>query len=332
MKLAIIGAGAIGSVAAAYLHKAGVDVTLIGREDQVAVIQEKGLKVTGVRGEETFQIRALSQLDQKYDLVIFTTKSQDLEMAFAHNSQFLEDCLVLSSQNGVQGDNILSSHFYPDLQLSSIVMFGATYIQPGEVVFNFEGDWIIGKPWESIDPKTHEVGEILGQAFNTIVSPDIMGMKWTKLFVNFNNCIPAVLGVSMQEAFADLDMCRLSVMLLKEGVEIVHEAKIELISLPNFPVDRIFGLSTMPTDKGAQIIHETLTNLSKAPLYGSILQSIKRGKMSEIDFINGEVVAMGSGMRVATPLNAKMVDMVHEVERTGNFYSFEDVKKEFNLT
>ena len=52
-----------------------------------------------------------------------------------------------------------------------------------------------------------------------------MGQKYLKLFVNFNNCIPALIGKSMQETFADMDLCRLSIMLLKEGLEIITQAE-----------------------------------------------------------------------------------------------------------
>ena len=107
---------------------------LIGRSDQVDVINEKGLTIKGVRGNETIKVPALTRLDKPYDLVIFAVKTQDIEEAFAHNSEFLEPGgLILTTQNGVQADNILSGHFERDRQLSSIVMFGATYIKPGEI-------------------------------------------------------------------------------------------------------------------------------------------------------------------------------------------------------
>lgn len=332
MKIAIIGAGAIGSIAAAYLHKAGQDVVLIGKEDQVKAIRQLGLKISGVRGEETFKLNAASKLETPVDLIIFTTKTQDLEAAYQHNNEYLDDGLILTSQNGVQADNILSVHVDKDSQLSSIVMFGATYVKPGEVTFNFEGDWIIGKPFRPVGPKVHEIAEVLGSAFKTVISQDIVGMKWTKLFVNFNNCIPAAIGRSMQETFADLDFCRLSVMLLKEGVRIVKKANIELVSLPNFTVEKVYGLAGMPLEQAAGIINQTLTRLSDKPLYGSILQSIMRGKLSEIDFINGEIVQLAVGIKDAAPLNDRIVAMVHEVENTGKFLSVDDVKNAFQLT
>jgi 2-dehydropantoate 2-reductase len=332
MQIAIIGAGAIGSVAAAYLAKSGVDVTLIGRQDQVDAIKQRGLTVKGIRGEETFRLKALTRLDKCYDLSIFTVKTQDLEDAYQDNHEFLEGGSILTSQNGVQADNILSVHFDREKMFSSIVMFGATYTRPGEVFFNFEGDWIIGKPFTMIDPKAHEIAGCLAKAFQAVVSNNIMGMKWLKVFVNFNNCICAVLGKSMQETFADMDCCRLSVALLKEGVAVVRKANIELASLPQFPVDRIYGLAAMPPEQAAGIIQKTLTGLSKEPVYGSVLQSILRGRTSEIDFINGEIVRIARQIHVAVPLNEKIVDLVHRVEDQGKFLSFDQLKQELNVS
>ena len=307
MKIAVIGAGAIGSLVAAYLVKAGKDVVLVGRQDQIEAIASRGLCVKGAKGEEIVKVKSISRLDKRYDLVIFTVKTQDMEYAYQENSDFLEDNLVLTTQNGVQADNILSSHIEREKLFSSIVMFGATYIKPGEVVFNFEGDWIIGKPFMPIGPKVVEIADELKNAFPVVISEDITGMKWLKLFVNFNNCIPALTGKSMQETFGDLDFCRLSVLLLQEGVDIVRKAGMQLVSLPQFPKERVLGLVNMPLDQAAGIIHKTLTSLSKEPLYGSILQSIMRKRTSEIDFINGEVIHMAKQIRQQAPLNEKVV-------------------------
>ncbi|MEK7084618.1 MAG: ketopantoate reductase C-terminal domain-containing protein, partial [Patescibacteria group bacterium] len=177
----------------------------------------------------------------------------------------------------------------------------------------------------------HKIADILKKAFKVVVTDDLTGMKWLKLFVNFNNCIPALVGKSMQETFADMDLCRLSVMLLKEGVDIVRQAKIELVSMPDFPKERILGLAAMPLEQAAVIINKTLTSLSKEPLYGSILQSIMRKKTSEIDFINGEIVSLANHFHLPAPLNERVVEMVHEVERSGKYFTADKVKRRFEL-
>lgn len=331
MNIAIIGAGAIGSVVAAYLTKAGQDAVLIGRQDQVDAVGKNGLRVSGARGEETLCVRVLTRLDREYDLVIFTVKSQDLEEAVRHNGEFLKNGAILSSQNGVQADDILGRHFRRERLYSSIVMFGATYTNPGEAVFNFEGDWIIGKPFAANDENVQKIVQTLKKAFSVVVSENITGMKWLKLFVNFNNCIPALVGRPMQEVFADMDFCRLSILLLREGIEVVRKSEIELVSLPNFPAQRIYGLAQMPLEQAAAIINKTLTGLSKEPLYGSILQSIMRARASEIDFINGQVVQTAKGLRLETPLNERAVELVHRVERNNTFFKSDEIKELFGL-
>src|SRR3990167_5977882 len=225
MRIAVVGAGAIGSVAAAYLVKAGQNITLIGKPEQAAVISRNGLHVHGVRGDATFKINALSRLDQAHDLVIFTVKTQDLQDAVDANRKFLDSGILLSTQNGVQADHILQKNFPKERIVSSILMFGATYTQPGVATFNFEGDWIIGRPFGANDEAVQRTADVLKTAFPVVVTHEIVGMKWLKLFVNFNNCLPAVVGKSMQETFADLDFCKLSVLLLREGVSITTKAK-----------------------------------------------------------------------------------------------------------
>ncbi len=332
MKIAVIGAGAIGSVVAGYLSKAKEEVLLVGRPNQVQKIQRDGLKIKGVRGSETIFLKSATGLDQEYDLVIFTVKTQDLEDAFAENHFHLGGkSLILTTQNGVQADNLLSVHFDREQLISSIVMFAATYTEVGEVTFNFAGDWILGRPFVRNDQKIFNISEVLQKAFPMVISDDILGMKYLKLFVNFNNCLPALVGKSMQETFSDMDLCRLSVMLLKEGVDIVQKVGVNMVSLPQFPVERILGLSSIPLEQAAGIIHKTLTSLSQEPLYGSILQSIMRKKPSEIDYINGEVVFLAKNAGLSAPLNRKVVDLVHQVEREKQFLRMEEVKKEFDL-
>ncbi len=332
MRIAVIGAGAIGCLVAGYLAKAGERVLLVARKEQAQVIEKGGLHITGVRGEENIKLPVANRLNQNHDLVIFTVKPQDIEKAYEENHRYLEEGFILTTQNGVQADNLLSIHFDKENMFSSIVMFGATYIKPGEATFNFEGDWIVGKPYGPSDPNTQKIAQILKTAFPVVISDDVMGMKWLKLFVNFNNCLPALIGKSMQETFSDLDLCRLSILLLKEGVDVVTKSGVELVSLPQFPKDRIFGLTAMPVNQAAAIINKTLTSLSKEPLYGSILQSIMRKKTSEIDYINGEVVVLSKNIGLKAPLNRKIVELVHEVENTGRFFDKERIKNEFQLS
>ncbi|TBR16039.1 ketopantoate reductase family protein [bacterium] len=327
MKIAVIGSGAIGCLVAGYLRAKVTDTTLVGHIDSVNAIKEKGLQISGVRGDFSVKIDIVEKLSYKPGLVILATKTQDLDQAIKDNLEFIKDSIVLTTQNGIQADNLVSKYVPKENVISSIVMFGSTYLETGKVVHNFEGSWIIGSMFEKNDPKVKEISEVLKDIFPVVVVDNIKGMKYLKVFVNANNCIAAILGVSMQEAFKDIDTSSISIGIWKEGLEVVKKAGISLASLPDFPLERITKLAALPTIEAAKIFSGIMMSLSKEPLYGSILQSIKRGRQSEIDYINGEFVRIAKENKINASLNEKLVAMVHEVEKTGKFFSKEDLLK-----
>src|SRR6185436_4762446 len=110
MKIAIIGAGAVGCVLAARLGRAGEDVTLVGREDQVHALNTKGLTVKGSVGAETVGVRAEARLSAAHDVVVLATKTQDMVEAIQGNEQYLDGCSVLTTQNSVRADAVVAKH------------------------------------------------------------------------------------------------------------------------------------------------------------------------------------------------------------------------------
>jgi 2-dehydropantoate 2-reductase len=322
MKIAVIGSGAIGSLVAGYLKLRGEDVYLVGRADAVKAITENGLKISGVRGDLKVNIGIYEELVSRPDLVILATKTQDIKEALRTNLSLIKDSIILTTQNGVQADKIVSSFVSKKNIFSSIVMFGATYLDPGKVVHNFEGSWILGSI-NSLgpDPRTLSLSMVLDKVFPAVISEDIEGMKYLKIFVNANNCIPAILGISMQEAFSDPEVSKVSVAIWREGFQIISKASIKLVSLPGFPIENITKLIAIPPGEAAKIFSGLMSKLSLEPLYGSILQSIKRGRASEIDYINGEFVSLADKYGKSAGLNKRLVEMVHEVERTKRFFT-----------
>lgn len=328
MKIAIIGAGAIGALVAGYLTKEGSDVTLIGKGKDVSAIKENGLIIEGVRGRMVVPVKVTDKVEKGADLVILAVKTQDIVATLSNNIQALENAPVLTVQNGVRAEELLSEFLPREKIISSVVLFGATYLEPGKVVHNFEGDWLIGKAFVGNDEEVEAITNLLGNAFTVRVSEGIREMKWLKLFLNLNNCLPALTGKSMQETFSHLEICKVSIRLLHEALMVVDQVGVKLKSLPDFPIERLRALTGMPLEEASKLFSQTMTNLSKEPLYGSILQSIQRGKPSEIDYFNGEIVYLGGQIGVAAPLNEKLVRMVHKVERGGEFSNPEEILSE----
>lgn len=324
MKIAVIGAGAIGNLVAGYLKIRGEDVVLAGNPDSLRAIKESGLVISGPRGDFKINIDISSRLQEDCDLAVLTVKTQDLAKAIQDNLAFLKNAAVVTTQNGVSCDDIASRFLAKEQIISSIVMFGATYLDAGHVVHNFDGNWILGSVFGS-NSRLTTISHVLKEAFPVVIADDIKGMKYLKIFVNANNCVAAILGLSMQEAFSYPQISRISIAIWKEGLAVVKKAGIKLVSLPDFPLERLEKLTALPLDEAAKIFSGIMVNLSKEPLYGSILQSIKRGRQSEIDYINGEFTRIARENKISAPLNEKLVSLLHEVEKTGKFFSQEEL-------
>jgi len=266
---------------------------------------------------------------EKVDIAILATKINDLNLVIKNNLEYLEDSSLVTTQNGIRADYILNEYFPKENIITGIVMFGATFYAPNKVVHNFEGDLILGSIF-GLKPKGFEsIKELLGGVFNAVEEENVKGAKYLKVFINLNNCIPAVLGLSMQEAFSDLEIAKLAIQLNREAYQVVTGSNISFESLPTYPKERLESLISMNFDQAAGLFSKIMTSLSKEPLYGSILQSIKRGRRSEIDYINGEIVKLAQESNQEAPLNKRIVQLVHEVESTGNFFSKEEVLKNF---
>lgn len=326
MRIAVIGAGAIGCLVAGYLKERGEEVTLVGRGSSVKAINAQGIAISGVRGNFLVRVGITDSLNYIPDLAILTTKTQDIDSALADSAYLIQNSLLLTTQNGVQADKLAAKYLSAEKIISSIVMFGATNLESGKVVHNFEGSWIIGslfnpQPTESLI----SLSLVLDKAFPAIISQNMQGMKYLKIFVNAHNCLPAITGKSMQEVFGDLRISRISIAIWKEAFKVFDKIGIDLVSLPGFPVENLTKFTTLPSAQAAEIFSALMRNLSKDPLYGSILQSILRGKLSEIDYINGEFVRLAEENNLQAPLNKILVEMVHQVEVNHRFFSKEDL-------
>ncbi|MBU1124762.1 MAG: ketopantoate reductase family protein [Candidatus Omnitrophica bacterium] len=325
MKIAVIGAGAIGSLVAGYLKSKAAEVHLVGHADAVDAVKKDGLRISGVRGELTVPLDITERLSFSPEVVILATKTQDLEAALQENLTYIKDAVVVTTQNGIRADTLAARYVPEGNIVSSIVMFGATLLEPGKITHNFEGSWIIGRMYGLPDASVLSLSQGLGSIFPVILADEIKGMKCLKIFVNANNCIPAILGKSMQESFADIQTSQLGIAIWREGLAVMNNAGVRLISLPDFPLERLTKLVAMPPQEAAKIFSGIMTGLSKEPLYGSILQSIKRGKASEIDYINGEFVSLARQNNLSAPLNTKLVEMVHQVEGKKKFFSKDEL-------
>ncbi len=321
MRIAVLGAGAIGCAVGALLARTGQDVTLVGRPDQVAAVRSGGLHVDGPLGAVTVPVAAEASLDFRPDLALLATKTQDVVAAARAYRAFLEDVPVVTMQNGVASDAMVAEVLPPERLLSTVVMVTATYLAPGQVTLVQRGNLVLGRPRGPPDALVEQVAAVLNPAVPTSISGNLEGAHWLKLLMNLNNAIPALTNLSLGEVTRDPFLRGLPVRLMREGMRVADASRVRLEALDGVPVGTVRLLTRLPTPLASRIFASRAGDLGDGwPILGSTLQSLRRGKPTEIDYLNGEVVRRGREVGVGTPYNAKTVELVHGIERTGRFY------------
>lgn len=346
MRIAIVGAGAIGCMLAAGLSEHGHELTLVGRPEQVEAIQRDGLLVTGPRATtRRYHLDALTQLAARPDLVLLTVKSPDVAAACAQILPVAAGVPVVAMQNGLRGDTLAADVLGRDAVMGAVVMCAASYLKPGEVTVQFPGWLIVGEPFGPLRPRTPAIAAALGDAVPTYVTRHLVRTRMSKLIFNLNNALCAVTGLTLPE-LARTSIGRVaSVRLMKEGCHVARAAGIPLDhalyglnsqALRRAPDAALLSLlqGLMSTALAALPEPAALAlagaasrgRLGRLPLRFSLWQSITRGRPSEIEYLNGEVVQLGARLGVPTPYNAHLVALVHEVERTHAFCGVEALR------
>jgi 2-dehydropantoate 2-reductase len=328
VRIAVIGAGAIGSTIGALLSRAGQDVTLMGRPKQVAAIRKHGLQLDGALGRFIVQVPAAEQLDFRPDLALLAVKTQDVKSAVQASLPLLTDVPLVTLQNGLRSDDLVAGVLPPHQIVSAVVSIIATYLTPGSVTVISPGSLVIGHPFAAPEPLLPMVAEILNHAIPTQISANIRGAHWLKLLVNVNNALPAITNFTVQEVYADPYLSQLVIRLLREGLAVVQRAGIKLESLPDVSVALIRLLGRLPVKFAARLASTKVRRtVSTLPVFGSTLQSLRRHRSTEIDYLNGEIVRLGTEVGVPTPLNAMVVKMVHRVEKQGRFLGVNAIRE-----
>jgi 2-dehydropantoate 2-reductase len=331
MKIAVIGAGAVGSVIGGLLSKAGEDVTLIGRKTHVDAINRNGLVLDGPSGKLVIRVKAAENLDFKPDLALLTVKSQDVESSVKKVQPFLSGIPVVTMQNGVQSDDLVAGVLGKENIISGVVINNNQFLELGQASYSIPFSklaLLIGEPFGAKGNRLQSLSALLNKALPTAISKDVRGAHWTKLIYNLTNAVPAVTGLSYQEGNQYHQIRKLNVNLIKEGLKVIKIAGIKTSPVPGFPLTLARILVKLPLAISLSLVAKREEkSLGKVPVLGSTLQSIKRGKNTEIDYLNGEIVNLGEKTGIPTPVNSLLVELVHQVEATRKFLTIDELAK-----
>ncbi len=285
--------------------------------DHVRLLRDPGLEIDGV------DIGAHTKLDAHTpdeltntppaDLVLLAVRSQDTAEAVRWLVPHLtESSDIASLQNGINED-VIASIVGAERTIGCVVGFGATWVEPGRLSLDADGELTIGRLDGSTDARLEHARHHLDCAFRTTISRNIRGALWAKMLVNSMTVLGALGGMLTGEVLLTRERRRVVAEIVAEGVDV---ATAEGVELPN-----VFGLVAPALIHQRQrgwhaTMDRALIRVGEA--YGAIKSVTWRdfeiGRSTEIDAVTGEIVRRGEQLRVPTPLNAAVYAMLREIE------------------
>jgi 2-dehydropantoate 2-reductase len=301
MHFLVVGPGAMGSLFAARLKKAGFDVTLLDYiKDRANRINDHGIKVEGVTGDYRVKVPTTTgDISQPPDLVLICVKAYDTREASLNIEPWLKpETGVVTLQNGVGNLEILEEIFGSDRVLGGVTAEGATLLGPGKIRHAGRGETIIGPSGDSGSLAERMVAAFNRAGFQTRSVTDVKDLIWGKLLINVGiNALTAITRLK-NGRLPELEGTRL---IMEEAVkEAVAVAEAKNVNLPYpDPIGRVI-----------EVCRATAGNIA------SMLQDVLKEKLTEIDFINGAIVREGRALGIPTPVNLTLTSLVQVIQKT----------------
>lgn len=321
MKVLVVGAGAIGGTVAVLLKNEGYDVRIKCHIPEIKeLIEKEGFYLHGAKGEYHVDFKCYHEVsefgDEKFDIIIIATKYAHVASCAKMMLPYVaENGLIVGMQNGILTDE-LGEIVGRDKAVGCMIGFGATRNADNDVTMTSLGEYYIGM-LDGRKTRTLEVfAEMLKSVVPTQISMEIKRRQYSKLIIN--SCINAVAGITgkkLGEILKDDRARDLFLNIAREGMAV---AKAMNISVPKYGLVLEYRMLALGNNKVYNGICKMVVGMV-GKLYSDVkpstLQSIEAGEKTEIDILNGFFVENGKKYGVPTPVNTKLVDMIHEIER-----------------
>lgn len=318
MKIAVMGAGSLGTIIGALLTKGGNDVTLIdANAKHVQALNEKGAQITGFL-ETTVPVRAIlpAEMDGTYDLALYLVKTTFNHVALPQLVSHLHDkSVVMTLQNGLP-EEAVAEHAGPARTIGAVVGWGATWMAPGVSQLTSPEDkmtYEIGEINGQITNRLEEIKEVMAHAGIPVVTNNLTGIRWTKLMVNSTfSGLSTALGCTYGNIIDNHKAMECIAHIGNECLAVVRALNIKPEPLQGVDVG-ILAFQNREQMKNSIMIYELAFGPHRA-LTPSMLQDLEKGLPCEISTINGKVSEMGRKAGVVTPVNDKVVEIVKACE------------------
>jgi 2-dehydropantoate 2-reductase len=313
-RIAVLGGGSVGCFIGGCWQAAGLAVTFIGRARIAQDIAANGLTVSDYSGWQ----QRLTDVDYRVepgalaeaDIIALTVKSgATAEAARQIGEHGREGALVISFQNGISNLDVLRAELGGRFDVvRGMVPYNVAYLGHGRFHKGVAGDLYVEDR-----PETRSLAQRIGGGAAALrLSGDMLGLAWGKLLINLNNAVNALSGRPLLEQLRERDYRRVVAASQREGLR--------LLSCANVVPAKIgaVGPKLLPAVLGAPdwLFNNIFLKAWKidARARSSMADDLAAGRTTEIDYINGELVALADRFGGPAPVNRKIVELVHAAE------------------
>ena len=315
-KMAIMGAGSLGTILGAFLARAGYDIDLIDtNQAHVDALNKNGAKIIGAV-EFTTPVKAMTPAEMQgpYAVIFYLTKQTANAYALPKIKEHLaEDGVVVVMQNGIPEEKV-AEVIGKDRVLGAPVGWAATWVEPGVSMLNStkEGHVIdLGEYEGPVTPRVLAIKEVLETMCVIHLTDNLRGNRWTKLLANA--CVSGLSAVT-GGTFGDvMDNEKSLDILMNIAKEVIDTGRASGVIFEKF-----YGIYDLATafywrdSNEKEVAKKAVLEAFKSGRKGkaSMLQDLEKGQKTEIFAINGHVVEVGKKVGLATPANQFVVDVV----------------------
>ena len=328
-KLLFVGAGAIGSYLGAFLSRAGHDVTLVDPwAEQVETVRQRGITVTGPHDPfearpKAVHLNEAARLPRDFEIAFVAMKVYDTAWATQLAVRHLApDGYVVASAN-CWPDPIVASvagaHRSVGLVMSKIgvALWKAGQVERGMERGQGKGHDVFraGEHDGRITPRTTELAAMLSAIDGALATDNLWGERWCKLCANaMGNPVQAMSGLGSQEIVSSEVGRAITIHIAAESARVGRALGYRV---PKFNGAEAEQWAAADKRETWDALDRMLTPAASSPRNwrASMAQDVTKGRPTEIDYMNGHVLAQGRERGVPRPVTAAVVDLMHEVDR-----------------
>ena len=320
-KIAVLGAGAMGTNIAADLARAGLDIEIFDQwPGHVEAMRESGIRVH-LAGEETatpvraHHLCAFASLNMTFDVVLLTAKSYDTRWLTELIKPYLAaEGMVVGVQNGMN-DADIASIIGPKRTISCVVELSGEVFEPGEALRNTQpaNTWFwVGNPDGTTTSRLEAIRDLFSLIGRAQISTNILGAKWTKLIANSMTTPFSALGIPNQAALQVPGMIEFSAKVGHESFRVGAGLGYRIETLFGMTAEEMAGSGL---DAAIAVMRQMCTEVGPRGRNHAIHDYIK-GRRSEIGMMNGLVMREGARLGIDTPYNAAVVEIDRRIRES----------------